>query len=196
MEEYKDVPIKSRQNISPSAACPERHAPCPHPRADEHYRENRRHGIHRQRPFPKRRAGFACNTYEYFSAWHTGIWTLWWWEFGWWRRGITGSGRITTLKRWSLMADVVHCTYTSQYRVCCRKGELYEKTAGRIYGIILKVKEVKKAKGLAGEHLGAPPYGYLRNPDDKTRWHILRTPILPSLTRTFPGLFFFLSYMG
>ena len=24
-----------------------------------------------------------------------------------------------------------------------------------------KVKEVKKAKGLAGEHLGAPPYGYL-----------------------------------
>lgn len=33
-----------------------------------------------------------------------------------------------------------------------------------------KVKEVKKAKGLAGEHLGAPPYGYLKNPDDKTRW--------------------------
>ena len=33
-----------------------------------------------------------------------------------------------------------------------------------------KVKEVKKAKGFAGEHLGAPPYGYLRNPDDKTRW--------------------------
>ena len=33
-----------------------------------------------------------------------------------------------------------------------------------------KVKEVKKAKGLAGEHLGPPPYGYLRNPDDKTRW--------------------------
>ena len=33
-----------------------------------------------------------------------------------------------------------------------------------------KVKEVKKAKGLAGEYLGAPPYGYLRNPDDKTRW--------------------------
>ena len=33
-----------------------------------------------------------------------------------------------------------------------------------------KVKEVKKAKGLAGEHLGAPPYGYLQNPDDKTRW--------------------------
>ena len=33
-----------------------------------------------------------------------------------------------------------------------------------------KVKEVKKAKGLAGEHLGAPPYGYLRNPEDKTRW--------------------------
>lgn len=25
-----------------------------------------------------------------------------------------------------------------------------------------KVKEVKKAKGLAGEHLGTPPYGYLR----------------------------------
>lgn len=33
-----------------------------------------------------------------------------------------------------------------------------------------KVKEVKKAKGLADEHLGAPPYGYLRNPDDNTRW--------------------------
>ncbi len=33
-----------------------------------------------------------------------------------------------------------------------------------------KVKEVKKAKGLAGEHLEPPPYGYLRNPDDKTRW--------------------------
>ena len=33
-----------------------------------------------------------------------------------------------------------------------------------------KVKEVKKTKGLAGEHLEPPPYGYLRNPDDKTRW--------------------------
>lgn len=33
-----------------------------------------------------------------------------------------------------------------------------------------KVKEVKKVKGLAGEHLGAPPYGYLKNPEDKTRW--------------------------
>lgn len=33
-----------------------------------------------------------------------------------------------------------------------------------------KVKEVKKAKGLAGEHLGAPPYGYLKNPDDNTHW--------------------------
>lgn len=33
-----------------------------------------------------------------------------------------------------------------------------------------KVKEVKKAKGLADEHLGAPPYGYLKNPEDKTRW--------------------------
>ncbi len=33
-----------------------------------------------------------------------------------------------------------------------------------------KVREVKKAKGLAEEHLGPPPYGYLRNPDDKTRW--------------------------
>jgi len=33
-----------------------------------------------------------------------------------------------------------------------------------------KVKEVKKAKALAGEHLGAPPYGYLKNPQDATRW--------------------------
>lgn len=65
---------KSRQNISPSAACPERHAPCPHPRANELHRENRRHGIHRQRPFPKRREGLTCNAYGYFSAWHTGIW--------------------------------------------------------------------------------------------------------------------------
>ena len=33
-----------------------------------------------------------------------------------------------------------------------------------------RIGDIKKEKGLAGEHLGAPPYGYLRNPDDKTRW--------------------------
>lgn len=33
-------------------------------------------------------------------------------------------------------------------------------------------------KGLAGEHLGAPPYGYLRNPDDNTR-----SPLVYSMCR-------------
>lgn len=77
MEEYKDAPMVNPDKIyPPSAACPERHAPCPHPRADEFHRENRRHGIHRQRPFPKRREGLTCNAYGYFSAWRTGIWIL------------------------------------------------------------------------------------------------------------------------
>lgn len=35
---------------------------------------------------------------------------------------------------------MVHCTYTSQYRVCCRKGEPYEKTAGKIYRLVLPFK--------------------------------------------------------
>ena len=45
-------------------------------------------------------------------------------------------------------------------------NEWYPKTTSK------KVKAVKKAKGLAGEHLGAPPFGYMRNPDDKKRWLI------------------------
>ena len=43
-------------------------------------------------------------------------------------------------------------------------NEWYPKTTSK------KVKAVKKAKGLAGEHLGAPPFGYMRNPNDKKRW--------------------------
>lgn len=77
MEEYKDAPMVNPDKIYPPLPPVQNVTPLvPHPRADEPYRENRRHGIHRQRPFPKRRAGFACNTYEYFSAWHTGIWIL------------------------------------------------------------------------------------------------------------------------
>ena len=61
----------------------------------------------------------------------------------------------------------------------CGHGQPWEQRICRIYQPFnewypkkheQKVKEVKKAKGLAGEHLGAPPYGYLRNPDDNTRW--------------------------
>lgn len=33
-----------------------------------------------------------------------------------------------------------------------------------------KIRAVKKAKGQAGEHLGEPPYGYIKNPNDKKQW--------------------------
>lgn len=33
-----------------------------------------------------------------------------------------------------------------------------------------KIRAVKKAKGQAGEHLGEPPYGYIRDPNDKKKW--------------------------
>ena len=36
-----------------------------------------------------------------------------------------------------------------------------------------KVKAVIRAKGMAGKHLAAvPPYGYMKDPDDKTKWII------------------------
>ena len=74
MEEYRDAPMVNPDKVyPPSAARPKRHSPCPCSRADELYRENRRHGIHRRRPFPKGRAGFAFQAYGYFYAWHAGI---------------------------------------------------------------------------------------------------------------------------
>ena len=72
MEEYRDAPMVNPdkvypplppvQNVTPLVRVP-----------DELYRENRRHGIHRRRPFPKGRAGFAFQAYGYFYAWHAGI---------------------------------------------------------------------------------------------------------------------------
>ena len=48
-----------------------------------------------------------------------------------------------------------------------------------------KVKEVKKAKELSGEHLGAPPYGYLKDPDDKTRW-LVDEEVTAAVRKIFP----------
>lgn len=33
-----------------------------------------------------------------------------------------------------------------------------------------KVRSVLKARGTSGKHLGKPPYGYMRDPDDKEHW--------------------------
>ena len=33
-----------------------------------------------------------------------------------------------------------------------------------------KIRAVKRAKGQAGEHLGVPPYGYIKDPNDKKKW--------------------------
>lgn len=33
-----------------------------------------------------------------------------------------------------------------------------------------KIRAVKRAKGQAGEHLGEPPYGYIKDPNDKKKW--------------------------
>ena len=46
MEKYRDAFMVNPDKICPSAACLERHASYPHPRANEHYRANRRHGQH------------------------------------------------------------------------------------------------------------------------------------------------------
>lgn len=35
-----------------------------------------------------------------------------------------------------------------------------------------KVRQVKRSKAMNGEHLGAPPFGYRKNPDDPKRWLI------------------------
>lgn len=45
-------------------------------------------------------------------------------------------------------------------------NEWYPKTTSK------KVKQVKRSKAMNGEHLGAAPFGYLKNPDDPTRWLI------------------------
>ena len=39
---------------------------------------------------------------------------------------------------------MVHSIYTSQYRVCCRKGERYAKTAGRNYRPLLPFKSGRR----------------------------------------------------
>ena len=75
MEKYKDAPMVNPDKIYPPLPPVQNVAPLvriPEPMS----RENRRNGIYRQRPFPKRRAGFACNAYGYFSAQRTGIWIL------------------------------------------------------------------------------------------------------------------------
>ena len=33
-----------------------------------------------------------------------------------------------------------------------------------------KVRSVLKARGTSGKHLGQPPYGYMRDPEDKEHW--------------------------
>ena len=43
-------------------------------------------------------------------------------------------------------------------------NEWYPKTTSK------KVKQVKRSKAMNGEHLGAAPFGYLKNPDDPKRW--------------------------
>lgn len=43
-------------------------------------------------------------------------------------------------------------------------NEWYPKTTSK------KVKQVKRSKAMNGEHLGAPPFGYLKNPDNKKEW--------------------------
>lgn len=43
-------------------------------------------------------------------------------------------------------------------------NEWYPKTTSK------KVKQVKRSKAMNGEHLGAPPYGYLKNPDNPKEW--------------------------
>lgn len=35
-----------------------------------------------------------------------------------------------------------------------------------------KIRAVLKAKGMSGQHLGRPPFGYKHDPDDKTKWII------------------------
>ena len=45
-------------------------------------------------------------------------------------------------------------------------NEWYPKTTSK------KVRQVKRSKALNGEHLGAPPFGYRKNPDDPKRWLI------------------------
>lgn len=45
-------------------------------------------------------------------------------------------------------------------------NEWYPKTTSK------KVRQVKRSKALNGEHLGAPPFGYTKNPDDPKRWRI------------------------
>ena len=57
-------------------------------------------------------------------------------------------------------------------------NEWYPKTTSK------KVKAVKKAKGLAGEHLGAPPFGYKKNPADVTRW-LIDEDAAPTVRRIF-----------
>lgn len=47
---------------------------------------------------------------------------------------------------------MVHCTYTSQYRVCCRKGEPYEKTAGKIYRLVLPFKPGRRTGRREQQH--------------------------------------------
>lgn len=43
-------------------------------------------------------------------------------------------------------------------------NEWYPKTTSK------KVKQIKRSKAMNGEHLGAAPFGYLKNPDDPKRW--------------------------
>lgn len=45
-------------------------------------------------------------------------------------------------------------------------NEWYPKTTSK------KVRQVKRSKAMNGEHLGAPPFGYSKNPDDPKRWLI------------------------
>ena len=57
-------------------------------------------------------------------------------------------------------------------------NEWYPKTTSK------KVKQVKRSKAMNGEHLGAPPYGYLKNPDNPKEW-ITDTETAPMVRRIF-----------
>lgn len=57
-------------------------------------------------------------------------------------------------------------------------NEWYPKTTSK------KVKQVKRSKAMNGEHLGAPPFGYLKNPDNPKEW-IVDEEAAPIVCRIF-----------
>lgn len=57
-------------------------------------------------------------------------------------------------------------------------NEWYPKTTSK------KVRQVKRSKAMNGEHLGAPPFGYSKNPDDPKHW-LIDEDAAPVVSRIF-----------